>query len=93
MDLLDSLNSVEHADETVRRMWKNKETIMGFGHRVYKNGDPRNPIIKSYSKLLSEEKQNKWANPKLFAISQKVESMMTDEKKIIPNLDFYSASA
>lgn len=47
MDLLDKMESVEHAEKTVREMWEKKEVIMGFGHRVYKNGDPRNPIIKS----------------------------------------------
>lgn len=88
MDLLDTMKSPEHAEQVVRDMWKNKEVIMGFGHRVYKNGDPRNPIIKSYSKLLSEDKTNPWRNENLFKVSEKVERLMTDEKKIIPNLDF-----
>jgi len=46
MDLLDSMKDVEHAEKVVREKWANKETIMGFGHRVYKKGDPRNPIIR-----------------------------------------------
>lgn len=93
MDLLDTMKDEKHAEEVVRSMWANKEVIMGFGHAVYKNGDPRNPIIKSYSKKLSEDKNNKWRNEQLFKVSETVERLMTDEKKIIPNLDFYSASA
>jgi 2-methylcitrate synthase len=62
---------------------------MGFGHRVYKNGDPRSDIIKSYSKKLTETKHGK---PDLFKISEKIEDIMFKEKKLFPNLDFYSAS-
>ena len=36
-------------------MYSKKELVMGFGHRVYKKGDPRNPIIKEWSKKLSEK--------------------------------------
>jgi 2-methylcitrate synthase len=63
---------------------------MGFGHRVYKNGDPRSDIIKSYSKKLSETKYGK---PELFKISEYIEKKLLKEKKLFPNLDFYSASA
>ncbi len=69
---------------------KSKKLVMGFGHRVYKNGDPRNDIIKSYSKKLS---QTKYGKPSLFKISERVEELMVKEKKMFPNLDFYSASA
>ncbi len=63
---------------------------MGFGHRVYKNGDPRSDIIKNYSKKLSCTKEG---NPTLYKVSEKIESIMVNEKKIFPNLDFFSASA
>lgn len=63
---------------------------MGFGHRVYKNGDPRSDIIKSYSQKLSKTKNGK---PTLYEVSEKIESIMVNEKKIFPNLDFFSASA
>lgn len=63
---------------------------MGFGHRVYKNGDPRSDIIKGYSKKLSDTKDG---NPTLYRVSEKIESIMVNEKKIFPNLDFFSASA
>ena len=66
---------------------------MGFGHRVYKNGDPRSDIIKSYSQKLSVSKDNKFANPLLYKISERMEEILLKEKKMYPNLDFFSASA
>ena len=63
---------------------------MGFGHRVYKNGDPRNKIIKQCSKNLSEQP---FGSPDLFKISDHIESVMLKEKKMHANLDFFSASA
>jgi len=86
MDMLASFKSVEDADKKVHELLAKKQLIMGFGHRVYKKGDPRNPIMKKYSKLLN-------VNPKLFAISERVESILANEKKMFPNADFYSASA
>lgn len=46
MDLLGEFETKEDAEKEIRRMFSKKELVMGFGHRVYKNGDPRNPIIK-----------------------------------------------
>ena len=65
---------------------------MGFGHRVYKNGDPRSDIIKEYSKQLSLSKL-KYSNQLLYNISDKIEGIMINEKKIFPNVDFFAASA
>jgi 2-methylcitrate synthase len=86
MDLLDSFTSVEDADRKIRGMLTERKLIMGFGHRVYKKGDPRNPIMKKYSRILN-------VDPKLFAISERVESILATEKRMFPNADFYSASA
>lgn len=61
---------------------------MGFGHREYKNGDPRNPLIKRVSMRLAAEQDNYWRNPKLFSLSNKVEDYMIKIKNIPPNLDF-----
>lgn len=46
MDLLSQFKTTANAEKEIRRMFSKKELVMGFGHRVYKNGDPRNPIIK-----------------------------------------------
>ena len=54
MNFLSGLNSVEEADQKLREMFKNKEKVMGFGHRIYKDGDPRVELIKNCSKELSE---------------------------------------
>lgn len=86
MDMLASFESVDDADKKIHEMFARKELVMGFGHRVYKNGDPRNPIMKKYSKLLN-------VNPKLFKISERVEEVLSKEKKMFANADFYSASA
>lgn len=89
MDLLDSLNSIAEADRFLEESFKKKRLVMGFGHRVYKNGDPRHKIIKEYSRLLSEEHGGK---PALYRLSEHIETRMVKEKGIHPNLDFFSAS-
>jgi len=63
---------------------------MGFGHRIYKKDDPRSEIIKTYSIELSKKPYGK---PLLVEISKNIEKRMITEKKIYPNLDFFSASA
>lgn len=68
---------------------KKKDKIMGFGHRVYTTKDPRNVVIKKYAKELATTKEFE----NFFQISEMVEKVMWDEKKIFPNLDFYSASS
>lgn len=86
MDMLASFKSVDDADSKIHQMLSKKQLVMGFGHRVYKNGDPRNPIMKKYSKQLN-------VNPDLFRISERVEEILVTEKRMHPNADFYSASA
>lgn len=63
---------------------------MGFGHRVYKNGDPRNGIIKECSRKLSLQP---YGAPNLYKISEHIEQVMLKEKKMHANLDFFAASA
>ena len=86
MDMLEGFQSVEDAEKKVHAMLASRVLIMGFGHRVYKNGDPRSPILKKFSRQLNTK-------PTLFAISERVESILVKEKKMFPNADFYAASA
>ncbi|MBN9229711.1 MAG: 2-methylcitrate synthase [Legionella sp.] len=89
MELIERFNSPEEADVSLRNMLQNKEKIMGFGHRVYTTHDPRSNVIKKCSFDLAEEKQDFL----LYNVSERIEEVMWNEKKLFPNLDFYSASA
>lgn len=89
MELIERFKTPEEAEKQLMVMLENKAKIMGFGHRVYKDCDPRSDIIKTWSKKLSIEQDS----PALYQISERIEAVMRREKKLFPNLDFYSASA
>ncbi len=88
MELLESFTSPEEAQMQIHEMLHNKTLIMGFGHRVYKTSDPRSDVIKTWSKTLADATGDK----ALFQISERIEKVMWEEKRLFPNLDFYSAS-
>jgi len=100
---LQQFHTIDEVNVELRKSLKDKKLIMGFGHRIYKNGDPRNGIMKEYSRKLSQSTTTTTtnttrttipnANPTLFAISNHVENIMLKERNIHANLDFYSASA
>lgn len=87
---LQQFKDTTDAEETLFEMYKKKELVMGFGHRIYKKGDPRSDIIKKYSKKLTETERGE---SKLYEISEHIENIMLKEKGMYPNLDFYSASS
>lgn len=88
MKMLMEIGSEENVETYIRQKLDNKEKIMGFGHRVYRNGDPRAKHLRAMSKKLTELRgEEKWYN-----MSEKIESIVTGEKNLPPNVDFYSAS-
>ncbi|AYF82549.1 citrate synthase [Bacillus thuringiensis] len=88
MKMLTEIGEEENVESYIHNALQNKVKIMGFGHRVYEQGDPRAKHLREMSKrlcvLLGEEK---WYN-----MSIKIEDIVTKEKGLPPNVDFYSAS-
>jgi 2-methylcitrate synthase len=89
MKMICRFSSPDEAEAGVLQMLARREKVMGFGHRVYKQADPRTPIIKEWSRTLSRER----GDTRIFPISERIEAVMAREKGLFPNLDFYSASA
>lgn len=88
MRTLESIGSVEAVPGYVRAALDRKDRIMGFGHRVYKEGDPRARWLKRMSAKLADETGNRtW-----YEMSASMEEEVKSDKGLLPNVDFYSAS-
>ena len=88
MALISKVDTPGEATAGVQEMLERSDLIMGFGHRVYTTSDPRNAINKKMSKELADDV----GNTKLYRISEAVEKVMWDEKKLFANADFFAAS-
>lgn len=89
MALIDKFQNPDSAELGLLEMLAGKQKIMGFGHRVYKQCDPRSDIIQQWSKRICEAA----GDERLYPVSERIEQVMRREKRMFPNLDFYSASA
>lgn len=89
MALIERFDSSQSAERGIRSMLENKDKIMGFGHRIYQNGDPRSPIIQAWAQELSQMA----GKPKLYEVASTIAKVVMEEKGIHPNVDFYSAVA
>jgi 2-methylcitrate synthase len=88
MALISKFETPAAATAGVLQMLADKDLIMGFGHRVYTTSDPRNTVNKAMSKTLADDV----GNTVLYPVSEAVEKVMWDEKKLFANADFFAAS-
>ncbi|SDL81202.1 2-methylcitrate synthase [Franzmannia pantelleriensis] len=89
MAMIEHWTSADQAEREILGMLERKEKIMGFGHAIYRESDPRNAIIKAWSKRLADDV----GDSVLYPVSERVEAVMWREKKLFCNADFFHASA
>lgn len=87
IEMLKSIESIDHVEEYIDGMLDDKKKIMGFGHRLYKTEDPRAKHLRVWAEKLAKKK----GHEKLYEIAMKIEETVMKKKGIYPNVDFYSA--
>ncbi|MEK3954249.1 citrate synthase [Psychrobacillus psychrotolerans] len=88
MKMLTEIGTLDNVDAYIKDKLDNKVKIMGFGHRVYRKGDPRAKHLREMSQKLTTLN----GESKLYDMSIRIEEIVTGQKNLPPNVDFYSAS-
>jgi len=86
--MLQEIGTIDKARGFIEQALNGKQKVMGIGHRVYKNGDPRARILRKISERITKET----GKPELFEMSALIDDTMLDKKGLMPNVDFYSAT-
>ncbi|MCK0715384.1 2-methylcitrate synthase [Chromohalobacter sarecensis] len=89
MAMIENWQTPDEAERELLGMLERKEKVMGFGHAIYRESDPRNALIKQWSKRLADDV----GDTQLYPVSERVEAVMWREKKLFCNADFFHASA
>jgi citrate synthase len=88
MLMLKEIGNMDAAREWIKEALADKKKVMGFGHRVYKNGDPRAKILSQLSERIGKQT----GQPQWYEMSKAIDDVMQNEKHLLPNVDFYSAT-
>jgi len=89
MELIEQFPDPDAAEQGIMDMLARKAKIMGFGHRVYRDRDPRSDVIQNCARTLAEQHSDRV----LYPVAERIDQVMRREKNLFTNLDFYSAIA